>query len=81
MQPAINIKTPKKPTNVTVDSSLLVEARSLNINLSATLEKALINEVRQAKALQWRADNKNAINHCNELADKNGLFSDKHRAF
>ncbi len=81
MQPVIKIKTPKKPTNVTVDSSLLVEARSLKINLSATLEKALISEVREAKAQQWRADNKSAINRCNELADKNGLFSDKHRAF
>ena len=81
MQPVIKMKTPKKPTNVTVDSSLLVEARSLKINLSATLEKALISEVREAKAQQWRTDNKSAINHCNELADKNGLFSDKHRAF
>ena len=81
MQPTINKRTPKKPTNVTVDTSLLVEAKSLKINLSATLEKALINEVREAKAKQWRVDNKSAINHCNELADKNGLFSDKHRAF
>lgn len=72
---------PKKPTNVTVNSRLLAEAKNLKINLSATLEKALFSEVRDAKATQWKEENRKAIANCNELAEKNGLFSDKHRLF
>ena len=33
-----------KPTNLSLNSDLLAEAKRLNINLSATLEKALIEE-------------------------------------
>ena len=72
---------PKKPANVTVNSRLLVEAKKLKINLSATLEKALLSEVKDAKAKQWRAENKTAIRNCNDLAEKNGLFADKHKLF
>jgi antitoxin CcdA len=72
---------PKKPTNLSVNSKLLAEAKNLNINLSATLEKALFTEVRDAKSRQWKEENRKAIRNCNELAEKNGLFSDKHRLF
>lgn len=71
---------PKKATNLSINSSLLAEARSLKVNLSATLERALEEEVRQNKRKKWREDNKKAIEHCNQLADS-GLFSDKHRGF
>ena len=39
----------KKPTNLTVNSDLLSRARKLNINLSATLEKALVAELKNAE--------------------------------
>ena len=73
--------SPKKPTNLSVNRELLNEAKALNINLSATLEQALMEKVRQAKQKQWLEDNQEAINACNELVEKNGLFSDKHRIF
>jgi len=53
----------------------------LNINLSATLEHALTEKVRQEKRKQWLESNREAINACNELTEQNGLFSDKHRVF
>lgn len=81
MQPLIDSGAPKKPTNLSINKELLAEARSLNINLSATLEQALIEKVRHEKRSQWLIDNRDAIHSCNELADKNGLFSDKHRIF
>ena len=80
-QPVIDNVTPKKATNLTINRDLLAEARSLNINLSATLEWALTEKVRQKKRSQWRQDNREAIEACNELAVQNGLFSDKHRVF
>jgi antitoxin CcdA len=72
---------PKKATNLSVNSSLLAEAKSLKVNLSATLERALEVEVRQSKRQEWLAENKQAIQNCNNLAESSGLFADKHRGF
>lgn len=72
---------PKKATNLSINSSLLAEAKTLKVNLSATLERALEAEVRQSKRQQWLEENKQAIENCNRLAESGGLFADKHRSF
>lgn len=81
MQPLIDGSAPKKATNLSINKDLLAEARSLKINLSATLEQALTEKVRKERRKQWLKDNEQAIDSCNELAEKNGLFADKHRVF
>ena len=81
MQTAIDGTTQTKATNLSKNKELLAEARNLNINLSATLEQALTEKVRQEKRKRWLENNRDAINACNELTEQNGLFSDKHRAF
>jgi len=72
---------PKKSANLSINSDLLNEAKALKINLSATLEAALINELKAARRDQWLVENKDAIDACNKLADTHGLFADKHRVF
>ena len=42
---------------------------------------ALINELKAARRDLWLAENKEAIDACNKLADTHGLFADKHRVF
>ena len=69
----------KKPTNLSINSDLLAKARDLKINLSATLEAALTQEVRKAAREQWRQDNKEGIDAANRLVEKHGLFSDSYR--
>ncbi len=81
MQPVFDKTAPKKPTNLSINSELLKEARSLGINLSATLESALQEKVREARRAQWLKDNKVGIDSCNELSKKHGVFADKHRTF
>ena len=81
MQQIYDKKAPKKPTNLSVNSNLLAKARDLDINLSATLEKALEAEVRQSTKEKWLNDNKQALGNCNSLAREHGLFADKHRGF
>ena len=71
----------KKPTNLSINSNLLAKARDLDINLSATLERALESEVRQSAREKWLKDNKKALENCNALAAEYGLFADKHRGF
>lgn len=71
----------RKPTNVTVNTQLLQEARRLKINLSATLERALETEVREARRKEWLENNKRAIQNTNAFVEEHGLFSDHHRTF
>lgn len=79
MQGQIDTNAPKRPTNLSINSELLAAARELKINLSATLEQALIRAVREQKKKRWLEENKEAIDACNEFSEKNGLFSDKYR--
>ena len=81
MRKMYDTNAPKKPANLSINSDLLNEAKSLKINLSATLEAALLNELKAARRDLWLAENKEAIEACNKLAESHGLFGDKHRAF
>ena len=72
-------KAVKKPTNLSVNSDLLSRARKMKINLSATLEKALIAEIKNAEKEKWLKRNKKAISALNNLAEQKGLFSDSFR--
>lgn len=72
---------PKKATNLSVNSDLLAKARAFNINLSATLERALQSEVRKSSRQQWLKENQRALDNCNSLTVSGGLFADKHRPF
>ncbi|MFT5705341.1 MAG: antitoxin CcdA [Shewanella sp.] len=81
MRDTLNKQAPKKAANLSLNSSLLAEAKRLNINLSATLEKALEKEVTQRLKSEWLEQNSDAIEACNELTETHGLFSDSYRAF
>lgn len=72
---------PKKPTNLSINSDLLKKARELEINLSATLEQALTNQLKAIQAQQWLEQNRNAIAAYNKSVDENGAFSDNLRSF
>lgn len=72
---------PKKATNLSINSNLLNKARDLDINLSATLESALEDKIREASRQKWLETNREALNNCNALVDEHGLFADTHRPF
>ena len=57
---------PKRATNVTVRGDLLAAAREAGINLSATLERALEEELAALKRRQWRLGHAEAIEAYNE---------------
>jgi antitoxin CcdA len=81
MRHTYSTNAPKKAANLSLNSELLSEAKRLNINLSATMEKALEKEVRQQLKVEWLEQNAEAIEACNELTEKHGLFSDSYRVF
>lgn len=71
----------KRATNVSINQGLLEEAKALEINLSATLEKALAAEVRARKREQWLEENREAIAAYNARITRDGLAGDHVRAF
>jgi antitoxin CcdA len=81
MSRAFNINAPKKPTNVSINSDLLEKVKGLNINLSATLETALAEQLRAEQRNQWKAENAKAIQAYNAFIEENGAFSDGLRKF
>lgn len=76
---AYNYSAPKKPTNLSINSDLLARAKSLKLNLSATLEIALAEQVRKAERENWLKQNQAAIEATNKLVENYGLFSDFYR--
>ncbi|MDT8429077.1 MAG: type II toxin-antitoxin system CcdA family antitoxin [Pseudomonadales bacterium] len=81
MNNTYNSEAPKKPTNVSINSDLLAKARGLNINLSATLERALVEQLRIEQRAQWLRENADSIQAYNQFVESNGTFSDSVRKF
>ena len=71
----------KKPVNITINSNLLQSARQLKINLSATMETALVEAVKRKQRELWLARNRAAIAAYNERVEADGVFSDGMRRF
>lgn len=77
-------KTPKptrKPTNVSLDTRLVEEAKALGLNLSQLAEAALAKAVSAEKSRRWREENREAIESSNEYVERNGLPLAKYRLF
>lgn len=72
---------PKKAANLSINSDLLRKTRELNINLSATLERALKEELAKHEAAQWVEENRTAIKSYNDFVEQYGCFSDEFREF
>jgi antitoxin CcdA len=73
--------TTKKPTNLTLDPSLLMEARSFGINLSEAAEAGLRRAVADAKARAWQRENADALASSNAWSEAHGLPLDQYRQF
>ena len=71
----------KKAVNLSVDAALLREARDQDINLSATLERALEEALRAHRRERWLGENRRAIDAYNAQVDEHGTFADTLRSF
>jgi len=71
----------KKAVNLSVDAELVAEAKAAGTNLSAVLERALREELREQRWQKWREENREAIESMNRYVEKHGLLSDKYRTW
>jgi len=74
-------QAPKKATNLSLNSDLLKQARELDVNLSAVLEEALADVVKERLSQRWLEQNREAIETYNQHVEENGVFSDGLRSF
>lgn len=71
----------KKAVNVSIQTALLDAARAEDINLSATLEAALADQLRIRRRDRWQTVNEAAIEAYNRDVDENRSFGDQARSF
>lgn len=73
--------TAKRAVNLSVRADLVEDARQFGTNLSALLERALLEEHKRQRIERWREENHEAIVEANEELARNGLWSDRLRLF
>ena len=73
--------TKKRAVNLSIDSGLLEDARSLGVNLSQFLEQNLREALRKHREQAWREHNREAIRQYNESVAERGSFGDRFRRF
>ena len=71
----------KRATNVSIRSDLLDAARQEGVNLSATLERALTEELASVRRTRWREENREAVAAYNDYVAEHGTYSDGVRRF
>ena len=74
-------KTSKRPTNLSLDASLLAEAKDLKINLSNAAEDGLRQAVARVRTEHWKAENAEALESSNDWVEKHGLPLERYRQF
>lgn len=73
------IKQRKRAVNLSIDAALLDEAKAAGTNLSAILEEALQDVLKERRWQAWREESRTSIEAVNRYVAKNGLLSDKYR--
>ena len=74
-------KAPKRPTNLSLNRDLLERAKAQGINLSQTLEEALVAKLQEQWRAEWKAANRRAIDEFNQRIEEHGVFGDEFRRF
>src|SRR3546814_10127421 len=67
------ISSNRKATNISLDMSLLEQARAFNINISRACERGLAEQIAESRAERWRAENAEALALSNRYDERNGL--------
>jgi antitoxin CcdA len=70
-----------RPTNLSLNASLVDEAKALGVNLSLAAARGLEQEIAKRRAERWIKENAAALDSYNGYVEKNGLPLEKLRLF
>ena len=71
----------RRPTNVSLDRTLVEEARALGINLSQACERGIAAQLTQVRGERWLEENRAAIEASNDYVEQHGLPLARYRQF
>ena len=81
VEPIYKVSAVKKPTNLSINSDLLAQARAVKLNLSRVLEERLVEILRERARVTWLERNRAALEAYNQRVERDGVFSDGLRRF
>jgi antitoxin CcdA len=73
--------TAKKPTNITLSSNVLEEAKSIGINISQACESHLRELIRLKKEERWLQEHQQFVSGYNQTVHDEGLPLDEWKGF
>lgn len=71
----------RKAANLSIDATLLAEAKTLSVNISRAAEEGIASAVRAEKERLWKIENREALEGWNAYVDEHGLPLAKYRQF
>ena len=71
----------KRPINLSLNVRVLETARELGMNVSATVDALLAEEVKRQYWARWNEDNKEAVAHYNARIEREGIPLARYRTF
>ncbi|WP_395615569.1 type II toxin-antitoxin system CcdA family antitoxin [Sphingorhabdus sp.] len=81
MNKSSQFTAPRRPTNISLPSDMVDEAKRLGINVSQACETGLQEQVRKALGEEWKSENRQAIESWNKWIAENGMPYDEYRQF
>lgn len=70
-----------RPTNVTLPTQLLEEAKSLDLNISQACEQGLKAAIASIRSQKWLAENRSSLEESRQYVEENGLPLTDYRTF
>ncbi|CAN7531126.1 type II toxin-antitoxin system CcdA family antitoxin [Rhizobium rhizogenes] len=74
-------QTTRKAANLSLDESLVSDARDLKINISRAAEDGIARAIKTERERLWLIENAEAITQANAYVEKHGLPFGKYRQF
>lgn len=68
----MNAALNRKQTSVSLDATLIAQAKKLRVNVSRACEKGLVLELRKVREEQWLAENRDKLIAWGEWLERNG---------
>jgi antitoxin CcdA len=69
----------KRAVNVSLDETLVAEARALGVNLSQTLEDELRKKVQEEQSRRFQEQHRETFEAFNRFIEKHGLWIEEYR--
>src|SRR3546814_18838256 len=66
------ISSNRKATNISLDMSLLEQARAFNIHISRACERGLAEQIAESRAARWGAEKAEALASAHRCDGRNG---------